>query len=62
MSPRHATRTSYRPKEATAFGWTVKVSLHDSEGAEAKRRAKAEGVTPSEWARSVLRRELLRTP
>lgn len=58
MSPRHATKTSFRPKEGQRFARAVKVSLHDTEMERLRDEAREDGVTPSEWARQTIRERL----
>lgn len=55
MSPKHATKGSYRPKEGRTFTKQVKVRLHDAEYEHLADLAADKNVTPTEWARKALR-------
>jgi hypothetical protein len=58
MSPRHATRTSYRPKEGRRFTSAIKVSLHVGEMERVAIAAAEDNVTPAEWVRNAVRERL----
>jgi len=58
MSPRHATKTSFKPKEGKRFSRRMKISLHDGEHAQIEREAERVGLTPAEWVRDVVRDRL----
>ena len=58
MSPRHATRTSFVPKERKKFTAAIKVSLHAEEKEAVDLLAAESRLTPSEWARQAVREKV----
>jgi creatinine amidohydrolase/Fe(II)-dependent formamide hydrolase-like protein len=58
MSPRHATRTSFAPKEREKFTTAIKISLHAGEKETVSLLAAESSMTPSEWARQAVREKM----